>query len=252
MIAPAIDVTFARPPDLRAAVRAASPTVRFLVVPGARYFTVEGTSAPGEQEFRDAIGSLYPVAYTLHFLLKRRGVTAPIGALEGDYAAADPGTDLTGVLTGARPMVGGWHWRLRLPIPDAATSADIAAAIDDVRRKESAPLIDAVRVQTVGSAEAAQVLHLGPYDAEAATVRRLLEAIAAAGLEPRGGHHEIYVSDPNRVPPDRIKTVIRMHVAAAGTGTAAPQVSGPDDGGHQARAEEHDGPTPSGRPASWS
>src|SRR5690348_8208917 len=76
-------VVFERPIDYRDEITAPAGRVRFLGVPKRRYLMVEGTARPAEQGFRDAIGTLYPVAYTLHFALKKRGVDAPVGALEG-------------------------------------------------------------------------------------------------------------------------------------------------------------------------
>ena len=58
-------------------------------------------------------------------------------------------------------------------------------------------------------------MHLGPYNEEAATVALLLQVIADAGLRPAGRHHEIYLGNPNRTPPDRLRTIIRLPVEAA-------------------------------------
>jgi hypothetical protein len=190
-------------------------SVRFMDVPSVRFFMVDGHGAPGSDEFREAFGVLYPIAYTLHFNLKRRGIVAPVGALEGLYW-----------LSGDRPLDAGlrgattldpaeFEWRLMPPVPAEATEGDIAAAIDEVARKKAPPALLKLRVETWQEGEAAQTLHVGPYEAEQATLALLRQAIAEKGLRAHGRHHEIYISDPNRTAPERLKTIIRMHVKTA-------------------------------------
>jgi hypothetical protein len=248
---------FERPAGARDLLAARYGEVRFLDVPDARVLAVDGSGEPGSEGFRAAFAALYPVAYTLHFALKRRGIAAPVGALEGlftfgsdaeatggdaegsggDTAAtgsdggsaeesggaasagdAEPGaagaapaggTDPSGTPTNLAPR---WQWRLMLPVPAEATDDDIAAAIAEVRRKKAPPALDLLRVERWTEGPSAQTLHVGPYDAEPPTIAFLHQGIAAAGLRPRGLHHELYVSDPNRTAVARLKTVIRQPV----------------------------------------
>ncbi|MEX1156963.1 MAG: hypothetical protein WED12_07310, partial [Chloroflexota bacterium] len=107
-------VEFERAADYRHEIMARVDRARFIEVPERRYLMIEGTDAPGSPSYTDAIGALYPVAYTLHFALKQRGVTAPIGTLEGLYTldprgATNPGTPVE------------WSWTLMLPVPAEAT-----------------------------------------------------------------------------------------------------------------------------------
>ena len=203
---------FERPDDYRNEIIARADRIRLLTIPTRRYLMIDGTDEPGAPGFRDAIGTLYPVAYTLHFALKRRGVEAPIGALEGLYWIDQPGP-ITAAKFAASP--GGrthWQWRLMLPVPVEATDADVSSAIDEVFAKKRPPLLERLRSEAWDEGDAAQILHIGPYDAEAPTIERLHDAIAEAGLRPRGCHHEIYIGDPNRTAPHRLKTLIRQPV----------------------------------------
>ncbi len=190
--------------------------IRLLVVPARRYLMIDGTAIPGSAAFRDAFAALYPVAYTLHFALKRRGVVEPVGALEGLYWTGDerplPAEAFATVTDGGAS----WHWRLLLAVPDAASDDEVRDAISDVRSRKQPRLIDELRCELWDEGRVAQTLHIGPYGEEKPTVERLHAAIRAAGLRPRGCHHEIYISDPNRTEPARIKTVIRQPVDAAG------------------------------------
>lgn len=103
-----------------------------------------------------------------------------------------------------------------LPVPDEATDADFASAIDEVFAKKRPPLLDQLRCEEWLEGDVAQVMHVGRYDAEAPTIDRLHHEIEIAGLRARGCHHEIYISDPNRTAPDRLKTLIRQPVEPTG------------------------------------
>ncbi len=181
------------------------PDVRFLDVPPRRMFSVTGTGMPqGDPAFRQAIEALYPVAYTLHFALKRRGVGAPVGALEAFwYVEGDAEPDTPGP---------SWHWQAMLPVPADATDDEIVAAIDEVRDKKTPAAIDLLTVELVVEGIVAEITHVGPYEAETATVERLHEAVAAAGRLVRGPHHEIYVSDPGRTAPEKLRTIVRYAI----------------------------------------
>ena len=205
-------VDFERPPEYRDEIRARADRVRWLEIPARRYLMIDGTGVPGGEEFQDAIASLYPVAYTLHFALKQRAIEAPVGALEGLFWTREPGPINDEEFRRSAQERRAWSWRLMLPAPDAATDADIQAAVDAVRTRKPPPLIDAVRVEAWDEGPAAQVMHIGPYADEPPTIGVLHDAIAANRLRMRGCHHEIYLSDPNRTAPERLRTLIRQPV----------------------------------------
>jgi hypothetical protein len=207
-------VEFEHASDYRDELIARPDSVRLLVIPSRRYLMIDGTDLPGAPGFREAIGTLYPVAYTLHFALKRRGVTAPVGALEGLYWIDRPEPISPAQFAATPGARAAWNWRLMLPLPHEATDADVSSAIDEVFAKKRPPLLERLRCEAWQEGRVAQILHIGPYDAEAPTIGRLHSAIAVAGLRPCGCHHEIYVGDPNRTAPDRLKTLIRQPVEA--------------------------------------
>ena len=204
--------TFQVPTDDRDLLAAKAGRVRFLAVPERRYLMIDGSGAPGDQQFRDAFAALYPVAYTLHFALKRRGATARVGALEGLYWFGEPGPLAADAFASAQRDPSAWRWRLLLPVPAEATDDEVRLAFEEVRSKKSPPALELLRCEAWEEGRLAQVLHVGPYAAEPTTVALLHEAIASAGLRPRGCHHEIYISDPSRTAPERLRTVIRQPV----------------------------------------
>lgn len=193
-------------------IAARADRVRFIDVPACRQFAVDGSGPPGGPAFQPAFKALYPVAYTLHFALKRRGIDAPVGAIEGLFWQVT-GDRLEPVAIAPEPSdPDAWRWSLRLQIPDLATEDDIEDAIDEVARKKDPPALARLNVIHWTEGPSAQILHVGPYDAEPPTIERLRRAIEDAGCRPRGVHHEIYVSDPGRTAPERLKTVIRQPV----------------------------------------
>ncbi len=181
--------------------------VRFLDVPELRFLMIDGSGAPGEAQFRDAMGALYPVAYTLHFALKERGLGAPIGTLEGLFG--------DGTESPANPTLDTWTWRLLLAVPAVATDGDVATAIEDVGRTRAPLALPRLRLEHWAEGQCAQTMHVGPYSEEAPTVALLLQVIADAGLRPAGRHHEIYLGNPNRTRADRLRTIIRLPVEPA-------------------------------------
>jgi hypothetical protein len=196
-------------PSSRAAEFAGRPgVVRFLDLPPRRFVMIDGEGAAGEAAFAPRMPGLYATAYGLRFALKRRDVQERVGPLEGLWWTLDGSTDLDAIFgDGDRS---GWRWTLMIGLPDEATGPEIQAALEAARAKLSQPHASNLRIQTFTEGPAAQILHVGPYAAERPSIDRLHEAIAAAGLSPAGRHHEIYLGDPRRAAPDKLKTILRQ------------------------------------------
>ena len=188
--------------------------VRFIDVPDRRCFMVDGLGMPDASAgsagaFQEALQALYGVAYTLHFGLRKRGVMASVGTLEALWTLPDPIDDGDAAAADLTRT----PWTALLPVPDEATDDEIAAAMDDLRRKKAPPALDLMRVETLREGRCAEVLYIGPYDKEGPTIQGLHDAILAAGHRPIGRHHEIYIGDPRRAAPSRLRTVIRQPIA---------------------------------------
>jgi hypothetical protein len=186
--------------------------VAFLDVPERCYLAVDGCERPGGQSFQNAIATLYPIAYTLHFDLRRAGVRAPIGMLEGLFWLTPED-----VMDEERPSAttersGSWSWRLLIPIPETATEEDVERAVREAAERKTLPAFSRFHVLRWEEGPCAQLLHVGPYAAERETMARLTDAIAAAGLEPHGPHHEIYLNNPSQVGEEKARTIIRLAV----------------------------------------
>ncbi|HLX34823.1 MAG TPA: GyrI-like domain-containing protein [Candidatus Limnocylindrales bacterium] len=203
-------VTFDVPEDADDALRASSQDVRFLVLPVREVLAVDGRGSPADAGFQEAIGLLYPVAYALHFGLKRRGVTARVGALEGLWW--QPGDPAPGAVQPEPGTAPAWDWTLLIGVPDGASDRDVRQAIADASIGRPDLRLERLAVRSLDEGRVAQIIHVGPCAAERPTIEHLREGIRAAGMRPRGRHHEIYLGDPRRAAPARLRTLLRQPV----------------------------------------
>jgi hypothetical protein len=189
--------------------------VRFLRLPVRRCVMIDGEGPPGEAAFAPRMPGLYATAWTLRFALKRRGVVTKVGPLEGLWWTVDGVTDLDAILGGGPDERGTWRWTLFIGLPDEATDVELDAALAVGRSKLEPQHGASLRVEALDEGDVAQLLHLGPYAAEWPSIERLHAAVAEAGLALRGQHHEIYLGDPRRGDPAKVRTILRHPVEPA-------------------------------------
>ena len=207
-----LSATFDRPADRDAELQGRPGAVRFLEIAPIRAVMIDGEGAVGETNFAARMPGLYATAYGLRFALKKRGIERRVGMLEGLYWTVDGSTDLDEILG---PNRGTWRWTLLISLPPEATDDELAVALSAGRAKLAAEHAPDLRIATFDEGSVAQVLYLGPYAEERPTIEQLHAAIVAAGLRPRGRHHELYLGDPRRSAPERLRTLIRQPVEPA-------------------------------------
>jgi hypothetical protein len=203
-------VEFERPADRAQELSGRPGVVRFLEASPINAVMIDGGGQAGDAAFGPVMPGLYATAYDLHFALKRRGVDRRAGLLEGLYWMADGVTDLDVILG---PDRGAWRWTLLIALPGEATDEELASSLAKGRARLAPDLSPGLRIERLDEGAVAQVLHLGPYEAERATIELLHAAIASADLRPRGRHHELYLGDPRRSAPERLRTLLRQPVA---------------------------------------
>ncbi|MET9778529.1 GyrI-like domain-containing protein [Streptomyces sp. NPDC006367] len=177
-------------------------------VPELRYLAVDGHGDPNTSAaYRGAVEALYSVAYTVKFASKGElGRDFVVGPLEGLWWADDWDDFL------ARRK-DDWHWRMLINVPGWITDGMIEDARRAALARKGFPAIADVRAQTLREGTSAQVLHIGSYDDETPVLTRLhREYLPANNLRETGLHHEIYLSDPRRTDPARLRTVLRQPV----------------------------------------
>jgi hypothetical protein len=129
-----------------------------------------------------------------------------VGKLEAQWWVGDGPDDLAQV-----PM-SQWRWRLLIRTPDFIGKKDLAKAAAALKKKGKTEPVDEVRIEALTEGDCVQMLHVGPYDRESETLALMQAHAEANGWEFHGRHHEIYISDPRRVPPERLKTILRHPV----------------------------------------
>lgn len=175
-------------------------------VPPLTYLMVDGHGNPNTSAaFQQAVEALYSLAYTLKFSLKKSPKSVDYGVmpLEGLWWADDPRafyeTDKSQ-----------WKWTAMILQPEFITPAQVAAAVEEVRRKKNPAALDKVRFERLEEGPSVQVLYIGPFSGEGPVIQQMHDAIHAAGKELHGKHHEIYLSDPRRTAPEKLKTILRQ------------------------------------------
>lgn len=179
-----------------------------ITVPKQQYLMIDGHGSPGEQEFADAISTLYPVAYKLKFASKidldKDYVVPP---LEGLWWADDMTT-----FTTARDK-SQWDWTIMIMTPEWITQDMFSAAIVKVAEKNAPKYLDKIRLEYLDEEMCVQTLHIGSYDDEAEILKQMHdEFIPNNNFKMIKKHHEIYLSDFRKVAPEKLKTILRQPV----------------------------------------
>jgi hypothetical protein len=190
--------------------------VDIVSVPELQFVTVQGQGAPEGQEFADAVQALYSVSYGARFLVKKQhGLAQKVMPLEALWWVDDPEQQrlVVGGESGATDMSASnrdlWCWKVMIRQPEPIDGEVLAAAVEGARKK-SLPALERVAVERWEEGLCGQVLHVGPYADEGPTILQLHEGIASAGYTLTGRHHEIYVGDPRRSAPDKLRTILRQ------------------------------------------
>jgi hypothetical protein len=176
-------------------------------VPVLQYVQLDGEGDPNVAEaYQTGVAWLYSVSYAMKFAAKAElGRDYVVGPLEALWWADDMSTFLT-------RKKSDWQWTIMILQPDFVTSALFVRAVDKASKKLGAPPAS-LRHETYHEGLSVQTLHIGSYDDEAPTLARLhQEFLPANGLKETGHHHEIYLSDPRKVAPQKLKTILRQPV----------------------------------------
>lgn len=178
-------------------------------VPSMQFLMIDGQGDPNTAaSYQRALEALYAVAYTVKFASKKeleRDFTVP--PLEGLWWALDMEAFTT---TSSKDA---WLWTMMIMQPDWIGEPMVAAACKKAASSRDLPALEDLRLERFDEGLAVQILHIGPYDAEGPTIARLHhEYLPREGLVENGKHHEIYLSDPRRVVPEKWKTVLRQPV----------------------------------------
>ena len=177
-----------------------------VVVPELKFLTIEGKGDPNTSpDFQGAVGALYAMSYTLKFAIKKLGPSKDykVGPLEGLWWNTKEGE----LIQGGK---GGWGWKAMILQPSFIQDEEVESARKSAMSKRENPSLAKVSLEAIEEGRSAQITHVGPWNAEAENIEKVKAFIFNKGGIPNGKHHEIYMSDPRRVSPEKLKTVIRQ------------------------------------------
>ena len=171
----------------------------------AQYLAIAGQGAPGGERFSACIGALYGMAFTIKMTRKFAGhQDYAVCKLEGQwFFKGDP----------AGIPKDQWRWKLMIRTPEFVTQADRKQALARLLEKGKPGEVKEVALEKIEEGRCVQMLHVGPYDRECETIALMQKFTESQGLHMIGPHHEIYLSDPRRVAPERLKTILREPVS---------------------------------------
>jgi len=173
----------------------------------AIYLSIDGRGEPGGTVFTDKIGSLYGVAFTIKMTRKFAGEQDyAVSKLEAQWWAEGAEQCL------ARASKDQWCWKLLIRTPDFVTGDDLSKAAAVLIKRGKSPSAKEVRLEPLAEGKCVQMLHVGPYEREPETIALMKDFAETKGYQFHGRHHEIYLSDPRRVPAEKLKTILRVPV----------------------------------------
>jgi len=185
---------------------AATSQAKWVQLPPLNYLMIDGQGDPNSApEYQQAVEALYSLAYALKFKIKKgeTGLDYGVLPLEGLWWVPD-------MKLFTQTSKDGWLWTMMILQPNVVTSGLVASTLSEVRRKKNFPGLEIIRFESYNESRAAQIMHVGPYAAEAPTIEKLHAFIQTQGCDCRGKHHEIYLGDPRITAPERLRTIIRQ------------------------------------------
>jgi len=176
-------------------------------VPRMNFLMVDGVGDPNAQEYREALETLYAVSYALKFMVKKGKLAVDYGVLplEGLWWVDD-------MSQFSEENKEAWKWTSLIMQPEYVTEELFYKAVEEVRKQKNPPALPRLRFEGFHEGITVQLMHIGPYSAEKPSIERLHRFIEEKGHELRGKHHEIYLTDPRRMSPEKLRTILRQPV----------------------------------------
>ncbi len=169
------------------------------------YITISGQSGPEEELFTSAIQTIYPVAFGIKSLCKANNLDFVVPKLEGQWWVED-----------VRPFdevpTNEWFWRIMIRMPDFVNEDLFDQAKSNMMLKGKKGRFNELKFEQINEGKCVQLLHIGPYTEEGKSIDKIIDKLKTESLEFNGHHHEIYISDPQRTPAWKLKTILRYPV----------------------------------------
>jgi hypothetical protein len=185
---------------------------QILDIPTMNFLMIDGHGDPNTAlEYQAAVSALYTLSYTLKFDLKKIADSPDykVFPLQGLWWSVDMSDFLTGNKSN-------WDWTIMIAQPQWITAENIDQAKKKAAAKVDMKVLEKVRFEPFTEGTVVQMMHIGPYSAEGPNIARIHEFARQQGYELTGKHHEIYMGDPRRSTPEKLKTIIRQPIKKTG------------------------------------
>ena len=192
--------------QLKHLYKPSSKKVEIVEVPQMNFLMVDGEGDPNTStSFSDAIEALFPLSYTLKFMVKNGEIGIDYGVLP--LEALWWADDMSAFTTGNKDF---WKWTIMIMQPDFITTQMVEKAKQEVEKKKKPASLPLVSFEPFKEGKAAQILHMCPFSEEGPTIEKVHLFIEENGSHLVGKHHEIYLSDIRRAAPEKWKTIVRQ------------------------------------------
>lgn len=177
-------------------------------VPEMNFLMIDGAGDPNTaQELKDAIEALYAVSYTLKFMIKKaKAIDYVVAPLEGLWWTDKPSQFFF------KENKDIWKWTVMIIQPAYVTKKLFNEALKQVEKKKKLPALSKIRFEKFHEGLSVQILYIGPYSAEVPTIEKIHNFVKEKGYKLAGKHHEIYLSDPRKTAPEKLKTILRQSI----------------------------------------
>jgi hypothetical protein len=174
-------------------------------VPPMNFIMIDGQGNPNTSvEYAESLQALYTAAYTLKFKIKKElAVDYPVMASEGLWWMDD-------MREFSLARKDDWKWTMMIMQPEIVTQQLFDDTVAEALKKKGQAALLKLRLEQYHEGLAAQIMYFGSYADEGPTISRLHQFIEESGCLRSGKHHEIYMNDPRRTAPEKLRTVIRQ------------------------------------------
>jgi hypothetical protein len=190
--------------ELKGLYNPSAKELAIVEVPKMNFLMIDGSGDPNtSQEYKDAVEALFSLSYTLKFMIKKtKAVDYTVMPLEGLWWADD--------MSKFSEDKNAWKWTGMIMQPEQITKDSVAKAIEELKKKKKLPALSKIRFESFHEGTAAQIMYFGLFSDEGPTIQKIHEFIRQHEGTLVGKHHEIYLSDPRRVAPEKLKTILRQ------------------------------------------
>ncbi|MDH5718817.1 MAG: GyrI-like domain-containing protein [Spirochaetia bacterium] len=169
------------------------------------YLSIEGKGEPDGEVFTKSVEALYPLAYGVKNFCKKEKTDFGVPKLEGLWwvISKKPALEV--------PR-SEWFWKLLIRMPDFVTTEMVKDVKEEVVKKKGSDLIKIIKFEILNEHKCIQIMHNGPYSTEPATIENMKIFMKENNFNENGLHHEIYLSDPRKTAPEKMRTILRQPI----------------------------------------